>query len=158
MVHRHSARRRLLSRRSAYPAFDLTAAKLEWRLPPPHTGHGRDYGLQWRQHLSAASQRHQEGDARGWLGHLTLSSAHLKGVFGVNLGGFGGVGVGPTTRLSENVLCRSLSSIHVHYNHTPSRAVRSLPPRCAPFLISFGTEVVYFTFTRRCLLASTVGA
>ena len=39
--------------------------------------------------------------------------------------------VGPTRGLSKNVQCRSLSSIHILYNHAPNQSVRSLPSLCA---------------------------
>jgi hypothetical protein len=42
----------------------------------------------------------------------------------------------------EKVHCMSLSSIHIHYNHSPVQALNSLYARCEPFLISIGTEVV----------------
>ena len=46
--------------------------------------------------------------------------------------------------LREKVHSMSLSSIHIDYNHTPAQALRSLPGRCSPQVISFNTEVVGF--------------
>ena len=53
-----------------------------------------------------------------------------------------GAGVGPTKGLSEKSLNRSLSSIHILYNHTPRRGVGRAPGRRTPLLNSFHTEVV----------------
>ena len=41
-----------------------------------------------------------------------------------------GTGVGPTKGLSEKSLNRSLTSIHILYNHAPSRGVGTHPGRC----------------------------
>ena len=52
-----------------------------------------------------------------------------------------GAGVGPTKGLSEKSLNRSLSSIHILYNHTPRWGVGRAPGRRTPLLNSFHTEV-----------------
>ena len=44
--------------------------------------------------------------------------------------------------MSKKVHCRSLSSIHIHYNHDPVQALYSLPGRCTQFAIFNCTEVV----------------
>eukprot|EP00966_Prymnesium_polylepis_P295316 6819587-Prymnesium_polylepis.2 len=42
-------------------------------------------------------------------------------------------GKGHRKVLSKEVHCRSLSSIHILYNHDPVQALYSLPGRCAAF-------------------------
>ena len=54
-----------------------------------------------------------------------------------------GVGVGPTKGLSEKSLNRSLSSIHIHYNHTLTRALSSPPGRRTGLIIFNQPEVVH---------------
>ena len=44
--------------------------------------------------------------------------------------------------MSKKVHCRSLSSIHIHYNHDPVQALYSLPGRCTQLAIFNCTEVV----------------
>ena len=44
--------------------------------------------------------------------------------------------------LSKKVHCRSLSSIHILYNHDPVQALYSLPGQCTQLVIFNWTEVV----------------
>ena len=67
-----------------------------------------------------------------------------------------GAGVGPTKGLSEKSLNRSLSSIHILYNHTPRRGVGRAPGRRTPLLNSFHTEVV-LPIVQRSYTRRTVG-
>ena len=46
--------------------------------------------------------------------------------------------------MSKKVHCRSLSSIHIHYNHDPVQALCSLPGRCTQLAIFNWPEVVLF--------------
>ena len=57
-------------------------------------------------------------------------------------GQLGGRVYGPTVGLSKNVHCMSASPIHIHYNHAPSRDLRSLSGRCCAFIIFNCPEVV----------------
>ena len=49
---------------------------------------------------------------------------------------------GPRKGLRKNVQCMSASSIHILYNHTPSRAVAAPPRRCTRYEIFSQPEVV----------------
>ena len=44
--------------------------------------------------------------------------------------------------MSKKVHCRSLSSIHILFNHDPVQELYSLPGRCTQFLMFHWTEVV----------------
>ena len=56
--------------------------------------------------------------------------------------GFCGVGVGHRKVASENVQCRSLSSIHILYNHAPVRATAVRTAPWSRLTITLCTEVV----------------
>jgi hypothetical protein len=61
---------------------------------------------------------------------------------------FAGVALGQVCVLNKRVHCRSLSSIHILYNHTPAARLRPHPELCCGFDIFNCTEVVKY-FTRR---------
>ena len=48
--------------------------------------------------------------------------------------------------MSKKVHCRSLSSIHILYNHDPVQALYSLPGRWTQFEMSKRTEVVLYKY------------
>ena len=54
-----------------------------------------------------------------------------------------GAGVRPMKVLSENFLCRSLSSIHILYTHTSGQAPSLLPSQCSRLAMFHCPEVVY---------------
>ena len=57
---------------------------------------------------------------------------------------FCAIGVGHRKVLSKEVHCRSLSSIHILYNHDPVQALYSLPGRCAQLAMFHWPEVVRY--------------
>ena len=66
-------------------------------------------------------------------------------------GQLSGVGVRPMNVLSEKSKHSSCSSVHIHYNPTPTRTPRSHMARCAPLTMFLCTEVVERRETKRLL-------
>ena len=71
---------------------------------------------------------------------LSGSLARVGGAHGVDFAGFA---LGQVMVLSEEVHCRSLSSIHILYNHTPTALLKLHPEPWCAFTYFHCTEVVH---------------